>query len=136
MAITDSYVTVIKHIYTREMLEIEKWITDQSIVAEITLPCLPGMREGPGQGAHSAANSQHNDSIMEFLKMQSKPTWTNRISHSKILWIQHSWLHFYTLTSVRYPVTIVSSTGSLICNPFNPSVHWAYTLLHFVPERW
>ena len=80
--------------------------------------------------------SQHNDSIMEFLKMQLKPTWTNRISHSKILWIQHSWLHFYTLTSVRYPVTIVSSTGSLICNPFNPSVHWAWTLLHFVPERW
>lgn len=80
--------------------------------------------------------SQHNDSIMEFLKMQLTPTWTNRISQSKILWIQHSWLHFYTLTSVRYPVTIVSSTGSLICNPFNPSVHWAWTLLHFVPERW
>ena len=57
LAITDSYVTMIKHIYTREMLEIEKWITDQSIAAEITLPCLPGMREGPGQGAHSAAFS-------------------------------------------------------------------------------
>ena len=74
--------------------------------------------------------------LWNFLKMQLKPTWTNRILQSKIFWIQHSWLHFYTLTSVRYPVTIVSSTGSLICNPFYPSVHWAWTLLHFEPERW